>query len=96
MKMTNGHKIPPELAQLTSPFEAQPALMQLLVQYCLALVLVETGKAKFISTIPSDNGPICMFETARGERLSLTRPPVSDQQEQEVKQWLRRILEEDV
>jgi hypothetical protein len=93
--MINGNKLPPESIQLASLFDAQPGLMQALVQYCLALVSVEAGKAKLLSATPGDNGPICTFETATGERVHLAKPPLSTEQEEEVKQLLRGIIKEE-
>ena len=55
--MINKNKLPPQLTQLTSLFDAQPDPIQALVQYCLALVMVEAGKAKLISTLSGDTGP---------------------------------------
>lgn len=92
--MINKNELSPELAHLASLLEAQPGPIQALVQYCLALVMVEAGKARLTHTIPGDTGPICIFETMTGERLSLAKPPLGDEQEREVKQLLRRILEE--
>lgn len=93
--MTDGHRFPFKVTQLTSLFDAQPGLLQALVQYCLALAVVEAGKARLISITPGDTGPICTFETAAGERIILAKPPVSNEQEIEVKQLLRRIVEEE-
>jgi hypothetical protein len=42
--------------------------------YCLALMMVEAGKAKLIETRPGEAGTICVFESAAGERFSLARP----------------------
>jgi len=92
--MINSDKVPPDFVRLTSLFDAQPGLTQALLHYCLALVLVETGKTRLINTTPGDLGPICTFETASGERIRLTKPPLSDEQEGEVKQLLRRIITE--
>lgn len=94
--MLNKNKLPPGLTQRTSLFNVQPDPIQALVQYCLALVMVEAGKAKLISIFPGDAGALCTFETATGEYLSLTKPPLGDEQEREIKQLLRRILAEEV
>ena len=93
--MINNNKVPPQFVRLTSLFDAQPGLMQALLHYCLATVLVEAGKAKLISTIPGDLGPICTFESAAGERIYLAKPPLSDEQAEEIKQLLRRIIKEE-
>ena len=92
--MVNGNKLPPQATQLASLFDVQPGPIQALVQYCLALVMVEAGKAKLVSTIPGDTGLLCTFKTATGEYISLAKPLLGDEQEREVKTWLRQILEE--
>jgi hypothetical protein len=56
--------------------------------------MVESGKAKLVSTIPGDTGLLCTFKTATGEYISLAKPLLGDEQEREVKAWLRQILEE--
>jgi hypothetical protein len=93
--MLNKNKLSPGLTQRTSLFDAQPDPTQALVQYCLALVMVEAGKAKLISTLPGDTGCLCTFETATGDYLSLPKPPLGDEQERQVKELIRRILAEE-
>ena len=93
--MTNKNEFSPRLARLTSLLDVQPGPIQALIQYCLALIMVEAGKAKLISITPGDTGPLCTFETTTGTRLSLAKPALSDEQEGEVKQLLRRILDEE-
>lgn len=92
--MVNGNKFSPQSAQLASLFDVQPGPIQALVKYCLALVMVEAGKAKLVNTIPGDTGMLCTFKTATGEYISLAKPLLGDEQEREVKAWLRQILEE--
>jgi hypothetical protein len=92
--MIKRNEVPPNFIQLTSLFDAQPGLKQALFHYCLAQVLVEAGKAKLVHTTPGDLGPVCTFETATGARVSLAKPPLSVEQEEEVKQLVRRIIEE--
>jgi hypothetical protein len=82
--MINPHQLPPKSAQRLSLFEVQPGPIQALVQYCLALVMVETGKTKLTNMRPGDTGSLCTFETATGEYLSLTNPPLDNEQEKEV------------
>jgi hypothetical protein len=38
---------------------------------------------------------VCTFETVAGERFSLTRPAMSKEVEEDVKEMLREILEEE-
>jgi hypothetical protein len=45
-----------------------------------------------VGTVPGEAGPICTFETTRGEQFSLARPPMSEEQEARVIEDLRKIL----
>ena len=92
--MLNKDKLPSNSAHLASLFDVQPAPIQALVQYCLALVMVESGKDRLVRTIPGDTGLLCTFETATGDYITLAKPLLGDEQEREVMQWLRVILEE--
>ena len=84
--------LPPELAPLV---DAQPAPVREAFRYCLALAMVEAGKARLVGQDPGEAGAVCTFETAAGERFSLARPAMSEEVEEEVKEMLRAILEEE-
>lgn len=92
--MTKKIALSPEPVHLASLLDAQPGPTQNLVQYYLALAVVEVGQAKLISMTPGDTGPVCTFETATGQHISLAKPPVSVEQETVVKQMFLRILKE--
>jgi hypothetical protein len=83
--------LPPELAAFSSLLDAQPAPVRAMFNYCLAMVVA--GKARLVETVPGENGPVCTFETAAGERLSLTRPLTSE--EAKVRERFGEILGED-
>ena len=51
--------------------------------YCLALMMVEAGKAKLIETRPGEAGTICVFESSAGDVFSLARPAMSAEREAE-------------
>ena len=92
--MTKKMALSPEPVHLSSLLDAQPGLTQSLVQYCLALAVVEAGKAKLVSVTPGDTGPVCTFETVTGQRVNLAKPPLSDEQVTVVKQMFLWILAE--
>ncbi len=39
-------------------------------RYCLALAMVEAGKARLVGQEPGEAGAVCTFETVVGERFS--------------------------
>ena len=43
----------------------------------------------------SPSGELCTFETVAGDTFSITRPPMSDEQEAAIIARLREILEEE-
>jgi hypothetical protein len=94
MPMTQKIEPSPASAYRASLLDAQPGPIQALVQYCLALAVVEMGQARLISATPGDTGPICTFETATGQHISLAKPPLNVEQEIAVKRMFLRILEE--
>ena len=63
--------------------------------YCLALAMVEAGKARLVGQEPGEAGAVCTFETAAGEQFRLTRPAMSKEVEADVKEMLREILEDE-
>ena len=87
--------LPPELSALASLVDAQPAPVREAFRYCLALAMVEAGKARLVGQEPGEAGAVCTFETVDGERFSLARPAMSKEVEAEVKEMLREILEEE-
>ncbi len=62
--------------------------------YCLAMAMVEAGKARLVGQEPGETGAVCTFETATGEQISLARPAMTEEMEAEVREMLREILEE--
>jgi len=43
-------------------------------RYCLALAMVEAGKARLVEQVPGEAGAVCTFETVAGEQFSLPAP----------------------
>jgi hypothetical protein len=82
----------PDFSSLASLLDAQPEPVRGMFQYCLALAMVELGRGRLVGTVPGEAGPICTFETTRGEQFSLARPPMSEEQEARVIEDLRKIL----
>lgn len=87
--------LPPDLQAFAALLDALPGPVQQAFQYCLAMLMVETGKAKLIGTTPGEAGVLCNFETIAGDRLTLLRPTLSEAQEEELKELLRQIVDEE-
>jgi hypothetical protein len=64
-------------------------------RYCLALTMVEAGKACLVAVEPGENGAVCVFESSAGEQFSLARPAITAEQEAAVKEMLREILRDE-
>ncbi len=60
-------ELPAELQALAALLDAQPGHVQVAFQYCLALLMVEDGKASLIATTPGESGAICTFQTVAGK-----------------------------
>jgi hypothetical protein len=89
------NNLPPELSAFSALLDAQPEPIRAAFNYCLALMMVEAGKARLIETLPGEAGQVCVFETIAGEQFSLARPALSPEAEAEVRQIVREILEEE-
>ena len=87
--------LPFELAAFASLLDAQPASARDAFNYCLALLMVEAGKARLVETVPGENGAVCVFESSAGEQFSLPKPAMTDKMEAGVKEMLREILDEE-
>ncbi len=87
--------LPLEFSALASLVDAQPAPVREAFRYCLALAMVEAGKACLVAAEPGETGVVCTFETVAGERFSLARPVMSKKVEADVKEMLRALLDEE-
>jgi hypothetical protein len=79
----------------------QPGPARELFHYCIALLMVEAGKAHLVETLPGETGQICVFprrapmgETVAGEQFALAQPAMSQEAEGELVEWLKGVLEE--
>ena len=87
--------LPPKLTAFAQLLDAQPEPARQAFHYCLALLMVEAGKATLVETRPGDAGRICVFESSAGERFSLVRPEMSEEREAQILERLREILGEE-
>jgi hypothetical protein len=86
--------LPPDFSAIASLLDAQPEPVRAMFHYCLALAMVEAGKARLVGQEPGEAGAVCTFETATGEQLSLARPAMTAEMEAEVREMLRETLGE--
>jgi hypothetical protein len=86
--------LPPELELFSSLMDAQPEPVRAAFHYCLTLVMVESGKTRLVETRAGDS-PDCMFETVVGKTLSLPRPAISREEEQDLIATLQQIINEE-
>jgi hypothetical protein len=87
--------LPPELELFSSLADAQPAPVRAALHYCLAVVMVEAGKARVVETLPGDTSPICVYETMAGDTFSLVKPAISQEEEEDLIATLRQIINEE-
>jgi hypothetical protein len=83
-------ELPLELAAFAALLDAHPTPVREAFHYCMAMMMVEAGKARLIETIPSEVGTICTFESSAGERFNVAKPAMSE----EVGAWLMERVRE--
>lgn len=88
-------ELPPELAGSAAFLDAQPQPVQEIFQYCLCLMMPHAGKMRLIETLPGEASAIRVLESIAGESFSVTRPPMSQEEEVEVIAVLREILKDE-
>ena len=87
--------LPPDFSAIASLLDAQPEPVRAMYHYCLALAMVEAGRARLLGQEPGEAGAVCTFETATGEQISLARPAMTEEMEAEVREMLREILDDE-
>ena len=55
------NELPPDLQMFGAYLDAQPQPVREAFQYCLCLIMLETGGMKLVKTIPGDDGMLCFF-----------------------------------
>ncbi len=87
--------LPPTLAAFADLLDAQPGPVQVAFQYCLAMLMVEAGKAEMVETQPGEAGAMCIFKTVAGEMFTVLKPPMSVEVEAKMMEMVREILREE-
>ena len=75
--------------------DAQPLPVREAFQYCLCLIMLETGGMKLVKTIPGDDGMLCFFETTAGDAFTISRPPITAEEEAGIVEVLRDIMRDE-
>lgn len=88
-------RLPPELTDLAAMLDNLPPAAQAAFQYCLVLMMVESGVAELIQTLAGDGWPLCTFRTNAGDVFTISKPPLSPAEEAAVLATIREILQED-
>ena len=88
-------ELPAELQMFGNFVDAQTQPVREAFQYCLCLMLIETGGMNLVKTIPGDEKVLCYFETSAGDAFTISRPVITQEQEAEVVEVLREILRDE-
>ncbi len=74
--------------------DAQPEPARAAFAYCLAVAMVQAGKARLVETRAGDASAVCVFETVAGDTFSMAKPRITKEQEAALIDAIRHILEE--
>ena len=88
-------EFPAELQMFGDFIDSQPPPVREAFQYCLCLMMVETGGMKLVKTIPGDEKVLCYFETTAGDSFTIPRADITPEQEADIVEVLREILRDE-
>jgi hypothetical protein len=88
-------KLPAELQMFGDFIDAQPPPVQEAFQYCLCLMMVETGGMRLLNTINGDEKVLCYFETTAGDAFTIPKPHITPEQEADIVEVLRELLSDE-
>ena len=88
-------EFPAELQMIGDFIASQPPPVREAFQYCLCLMMVETGGMKLVKTIPGDEKVLCYFETTAGDAFTIPRADITPEQEADIVEVLREILRDE-
>ena len=66
------------------------------LQFCIAVALEENGGCRLINTAQVHGRTWYSYESVAGEVFSVVRPEIGAETEREVREWLARLVEEEV
>jgi hypothetical protein len=84
--------LPPELRQLAAQLAAEPAHIQQLFRYALAVSMCKRGTAHLASAKPGPGGALLTFETVAGDTFTIQKPALATAQETKLLAKIYQIL----
>ena len=84
--------LPAELQMFGALLDGQPTPVREAFQYCLCLMMQESGKMELVDTIPGDAQVLYHFKTVDDEVFTVPHPGITPEQEATVMDLLREIL----
>lgn len=85
-------KSSPELAAFAASLNAHPEDVEDMYQYCLAMVMVETGQAELTKIELRGREPWCTFKSITGDEFVVLRPVLSQTEEREMMETIWSIF----
>ncbi|NJN92677.1 MAG: hypothetical protein HC875_00635, partial [Anaerolineales bacterium] len=85
-------KSSPELAAFAASLDAHPDDVEDMYQYCLAMVMVETGQAELTKIELRGREPWCTFKSITGDEFVVLRPMLSQTEEREMMETIWSIF----
>lgn len=85
-------KSSPELAAFAASLNAHPDDVEDMYQYCLAMVMVETGQAELTKIELRGREPWCTFKSITGDEFVVYRPLLSQTEEREMMETIWSIF----
>ncbi len=89
------NQLPAELEMLSACVDGLAPPVRQAFHYCLCLMMVETGKMSLLTTMPGEDGQLCLFATTNGEQFWIPRPPLLPEEEKALTAELREILQDE-
>lgn len=86
------NQLPSELQMLSAYVDGLAPPVRQTFDYSLCLMMVETGKMSLLTTMPGEDGQLCLFATKNGEQFWILRPPLLPEQEKALIAAVRKIL----
>lgn len=85
-------ELSPELVAFAASLNTHPDDIEEIYEYCLAMVMVETGQAELIKIELRGREPWCTFKSITGDEFVVFRPVLSQTQEREMMEKIWTIF----
>ena len=94
MRTVMDNELPPEFKRLAALIDQQPPRVREAFQFCLAVALEESGKAKSINIAQVEGRTHYSYRGVVGDVFVAVRPDIDAEVEKAIRQELVGILEE--